>query len=157
MAVSKFMNRDFLLGWLVPAGVGTAAIQAMTLTNSAGAEYTSASPLPVLASASPIQSQVTPVAGSSVVLRSTPATFYGANITTGASAGYVMLFDLAALPANGTVTPTKVWAVAANSTLEVGYYPNGLTMLQGAVLAFSTTGPFTLTASATAFISGEAI
>lgn len=33
MAVSKFMNRDWLLGWLVPSGTGQAAIQAVALVD----------------------------------------------------------------------------------------------------------------------------
>lgn len=47
MAVSKFMNRDWLLGWLVPAGTGTAAVQAVALTDTAGVPVGSGAPLAV--------------------------------------------------------------------------------------------------------------
>jgi hypothetical protein len=154
MAISKFGTRDWLLGWLVPSGVGTAAIQAVALTDSAGSEYGTGAPLPVSASSTPVTPIATSVVASSLVLSAAPTTFRGANVTSGASAGYVMLFDEIFAPADGTVTPVKTWVIAANSTIEVGYDP-GLVMQVGAVLVFSTTGPYTKTASATAFISGE--
>jgi hypothetical protein len=40
MAVSKFLTRDWLLGWLVPSGNGTAAVQAVVLTDTTGAPVT---------------------------------------------------------------------------------------------------------------------
>lgn len=36
MALSKFMDRDWLLGWLVPSGTSTAAIQAVSLVSPTG-------------------------------------------------------------------------------------------------------------------------
>lgn len=47
MAVSKFLSRDWLLGWLVPADVGTAAVQAVALTDTAGVPVGSGAPLNV--------------------------------------------------------------------------------------------------------------
>lgn len=156
MALSKFGTRDWLAGWLIPIGAGTAAVPAMAITDPTGTPYTAISPLPVRASAVPAAPLATPTVAGTLTLKSVPCTFYGANITAVATAGYLMLFDAAAAPIDGTVTPTKVWVVAANSSLEIGY-ENGLTMALGAVLVFSSTGPFTKTVSATAFMSGEAV
>ena len=58
-----------------------------------------------------------------------------------------MLFNLTALPANGAVTPVAWWQVPAGSTLSVSEAP-ALTMSTGITVGCSTTGPFTLTASA---------
>lgn len=94
-------------------------------------------------------------AQSSIILKAAPGNFYGATCTSTGSAGYLMLFDSAAAPVDGTVTPRKVWPVAAGGGIEVGYMVP-LRMDTGAVLVFSTTGPYTKTA-ATAFLSGEAL
>ena len=75
-------------------------------------------------------------------------------VNTGATAGYVMLHDAAAAPSNGAVTPLLCIQVAANSTVSVGLDPP-LKVTTGAVLTFSTTGPTTLTLSATAWFSGR--
>lgn len=96
----------------------------------------------------------TPAAASNLVLRAAPCNFYGAQVCTAAVAGYLMLFDAIAAPPDGTVTPKKVWAVAANTAIELDYVPP-IRMSTGAVLVFSSTGQFTKTASATAFMSGE--
>ncbi|MFA5898356.1 MAG: hypothetical protein WC829_04505 [Hyphomicrobium sp.] len=156
MALSKFGRNDWLAGWLNPSGTGTAAVQAVSITNPTGAEYGTGTPLPVLVSSTPVTPVSTPIAAGTLTLQTDPCTFYGANITTVATAGYLMLFDAIAAPADGTVTPVKVWIVAANSTLEVGY-TTGLAMAIGATLVFSSTGPFSKTVSASVFMSGEAV
>lgn len=97
----------------------------------------------------------TAAAANSQVLKATPAMFYGANCCSTGAAGFMMLFDAAAQPADGAVTPKKVWPVAAGAAVEVGYQIP-LRMAVGAVLVFSSTGPFVLTA-APAFLSGEVI
>lgn len=112
--------------------------------------------LPSTAAASAIAPSATTVAASSKVLKGSAGNLYGFNGVSGASAGYFLLYDLMAAPANGTVTPAKVYAVGANTSLDVSYTPP-LRMATGITVAFSTTGPFTQTLSATAFISGEAV
>jgi hypothetical protein len=47
MAVSKFGMKDWLLGWLVPADIGMAAVQAVALTDTAGVPVGSGAPLSV--------------------------------------------------------------------------------------------------------------
>lgn len=91
--------------------------------------------------------------GNSLILKASGANLYSFHVTSGASAGYILLFNSATVPADGAVTPVGCWALAANSTFSTGYHvPARLS--NGAVLVFSTTGCFTKTASATAFFSG---
>lgn len=99
---------------------------------------------------------VTAAVASSKVLKATPGNFYGCNAVAGASALYIMLIDATAAPADGAVTPIKCWTVAANASLEIGY-ATPIVCAVGITLVASTTGPFTKTASATAFLSGEAV
>lgn len=81
-----------------------------------------------------------------------PAYLHGINVTSGASAGYVMLFDAAAVPADGTVTPARCLPLAANTGIE-RTFPTPLRIANGITVVFSTTGCFTKTVSATAFIA----
>ena len=77
---------------------------------------------------------------------------YSATVTIGAYSGYLMAFDATSAPADGTVAPIWWFPVASNGTnggATFGYAP-GITFNVGCVLAFSTTGPFTKTASSTA-------
>lgn len=99
----------------------------------------------------------TTAAAASLVLKSTPGSFYGANCTSTSAAGFLMLFDAASKPADGAVTPKKCWAVPAAGSIEAGYIVP-VRMTVGITLAFSTTGPFTLTTSSgLAHISGEVL
>jgi hypothetical protein len=68
------------------------------------------------------------------------------------------LFDAAAAPADGAVTPRRVWSIPAGGTLEVGF-PTPLRMAVGAVLVFSSTGPFlkTTNSGSNAFMTGEVL
>jgi hypothetical protein len=79
----------------------------------------------------------------------------GLNVVTGASAGYVMLFDAAAVPADGPVTPVRCMPVAANTGIDLNFRGAPLRFDTGLVAVFSTTGCFTKTGSATAFIAGD--
>lgn len=95
------------------------------------------------------------VAGS-LVVKASAGNLYGFNVAAGASAGFVMLFNANSAPADGAVTPLKVYALAANATMEMAFTPP-IRCSAGITLVFSTTGPFTKTISATAFISGDAV
>lgn len=100
---------------------------------------------------------IAPVQSSAVesnhVLRSKPGAIYGLSVTSGASAGYVLVFDATVAPADGAVTPVFCYQLPATSTVSVSYAP-AAAFANGAVVVFSTTGCFTKTASATAFIAG---
>lgn len=96
----------------------------------------------------------TPVAAASLVAKASPGNLYGYNVTSAASAGYVMIFNSTTVPADGTVTPAMCLPLAANTGADMSYttpeyYSAGVTFV------FSTTGCFTKTASATAFISAN--
>lgn len=92
---------------------------------------------------------------SSFVMRAKAGPIIDFTVNTGATAGWVMLHDRATAPTNGAVTPVAAWQVPANSTLTVNYAEFPAKMATGAVLTFSTTGPTTLTLSATAWFGGR--
>lgn len=99
------------------------------------------------------------------VLKPGPGQLFNFQVTTGGSSGWVLLIDGTAIPSNGTVpgcgttSPTGCiadwWQVAANQTLTVFYAQNPQQMINGITVVFSTTGPFTMTSSATAVFSGS--
>lgn len=97
---------------------------------------------------------VTSAPASSLIAKGTPGNFYGANLVTGAASGYFLLFDAISAPADGAVLPVRCWSTTANSTLGVGF-PIPLALTTGITLVFSTTGCFTKTASATAFMQAD--
>lgn len=97
---------------------------------------------------------VSSAAEGSKVLKASAGNLYAYQVTTGAAAGYVMLFNATSAPADGAVAPVKCVAVPATSTVGVTvsppeYFSTGITAV------FSTTGCFTKTASATAMFSGD--
>jgi len=96
--------------------------------------------------------QATTVVGSALSVGS-PGYLQGINVTSGASAGYVLVFDAAAVPADGVVTPARCMPLAANTGLELNWRASPINFRTGMIVVFSTTGCFTKTASATAFIA----
>lgn len=102
---------------------------------------------------------VTPIASTALesnhVLKASAGTFYSVTVTTGVTAGYVMVFNATSAPADGAVTPLFVSAAPANSTTSLSMNGSpGATFSTGIVVVFSTTGPLTKTASATAAFTG---
>lgn len=111
------------------------------------------SPTPSDLATAAVTNIATTVAASALVLKASAGNLYDFNITAGASAGYLMIFNAITAPADGTVTPAVVLPVAANAGLGFTYpFPKRFTV--GITMVFSTTGPFTKTASATAFLAG---
>lgn len=92
-------------------------------------------------------------ASSNLVLKSGAGVLYGFDLYS-TVAGFVLLFDAAALPADGAVTPIRCYPISINSILMIGYTPP-LRFSSGLVIGLSTTGPFVLTKSASAYISGD--
>lgn len=80
----------------------------------------------------------------------------GINVTSGASAGYVLIYDAVAPPANGTVSPARCVPLAANTGIELNWRATPIWFRNGVAVVFSTTGCFTQTSSATAFIAVDA-
>lgn len=116
--------------------------------------------VPAYAQTIVLQRALTPVVSSAAeashVLKASPGNLYSLTVTSGASAGFVLLFNLTAAPANGAVTPQNCVVIAANSTVSIGAGgdpPSAYSV--GIVAEFSTTGCFTATSSATAFFAGN--
>lgn len=103
------------------------------------------------AAVAPSSSITTAVSGG-VVAKASAGNFYGANLTTGGSAGFFLLFDSTSVPADGAVTPARCYTVAANATLAVSANPP-IRLATGITMVFSTTGCFNKTISATAFMA----
>lgn len=77
---------------------------------------------------------------------------YGAGFSSTAT-GWLLLEDATSCAANGTITPLRAYAyptAGVTQTLSWGDVPRSVAT--GVALCFSTTGPYTATASTTAFI-----
>lgn len=110
---------------------------------------------PSSSTASGITTVVSAAAEGSNVLKATPGNLYGLYVTSGASAGYLMVFNATSAPADGAVTPKHCIVVAANTTVAINNGDIPDIYSTGIVAVFSTTGCFTKTVSATAFFSGR--
>ena len=108
-------------------------------------------PLPVSPPA--LASVATSVAASSLVLKGSAGNLFSLMATATVS-GWLLLFDATSAPADGTVTPKWAYPILAGGALNMAWL-NPLVFATGVTVVFSTTGPFTKTASATAFISGQ--
>lgn len=125
-------------------------------TQSSGLGVTAAGLVPCGASQGAIASTATSVAASNIVLKASAGNLFSLCANAGASAGYLMVFDATSAPVDGAVTPIWSAPIAANGMFFTDFaYP--IRCATGITLVFSTTGPFTKTASATAFLSGQFI
>jgi hypothetical protein len=98
----------------------------------------------------------TAVAGSGIVLSATPDSLTGLEVTSGATAGFVLVFDSATVPGDGTVAPALCHQMLASTSWEMPIDPLQPPFFHlGVSVVYSSTGCFTKTASATAFISGQ--
>lgn len=97
---------------------------------------------------------VSSAAEANHVLKASAGNLYGVSVTTGAVAGYVLVSDATSAPADGAVTPKFCFILPASGSLGVVWNPPAV-MATGITVSFSSTGCFTKTASATAFISGS--
>lgn len=93
---------------------------------------------------------------ANLVVCGSACTLFGFNVTTGASAGYVLVFNATAAPSDGAVTPVWCMPVAANAGIDINWRGAPRRMSTGAAISFSTTGCFSKTASVTAFIAADA-
>ena len=112
--------------------------------------------MPHTAANAAIAATVNAAAGSSQIIKASVCNLYSVSCTSGASAGYLLVYNLAAAPGDGTVTPIDVIICAANTSVSKTY-SIPLRCSAGATVVFSTTGPFTQTSSATAFLGGQAV
>jgi len=121
---------------------------------SIGSVSTSAAPS--AASSNAVTPIGTSAAASALVIKASAGNLYSINIVTGATAGYLLVFNATTAPADGAVVPVKCLPVAANVGLETNMRSMPEYFSTGIVAVFSSTGCFTKTASATAFMSGDA-
>lgn len=105
---------------------------------------------------------ITPVVSSALesnhIIKASPGNLYGAKITTGAFAGWLLVANSTTAPTAGgaAIAPLSCTAVAANTSTGITFNPP-LAASTGITLVFSTTGQcLTNTASATAFFEGYA-
>jgi hypothetical protein len=113
--------------------------------------------IPSATTAVGITSVSSSAAESNHVIKASAGNLYGFSMTTGATAGFAFVANSTTAPTAGgaAIAPIKCYVIAANSTLGVTFEPP-LVLSTGITIVFSTTGCFTNTASATAFISGDA-
>lgn len=111
---------------------------------------------PTAAAAAGITPVTSTTTESNHVLKGSAGNLYGVCVTTGATAGFLMVFNATSAPADGAVTPQEWIQIGTNSTQCLSYgsgppsvYSTGITAV------FSSTGPFTKTASATAAFVGR--
>lgn len=117
-----------------------------------------AAPLPVTINPDlPVTSVTSAALEASRILKSSPGRILSLHLNA-TSSGWFLLFDSIGVPPDGTVTPKKAWQFQASApaTIDIRFDPP-LVMVNGATLAFSSTGPFTKSALAAAMFSGEVI
>lgn len=95
----------------------------------------------------------------SLSVKNSAGNLFGLNVKSpsGAAALQIMLIDSATLPAEGPVTPKKVYDLAAGGTFEDEFNPP-IRFSAGIQVVLSTTGPFTKTIALTtnlSFISAD--
>jgi hypothetical protein len=97
---------------------------------------------------------------SSLVVKNAAGNLYSfhvsADSTLSGAAWWIMVYDLTSAPADGSVTPAKCYALPSGATAFTGAFDaGGVAFTTGITIGVSTTGCFTKTASAHAFIGGD--
>lgn len=140
----------------VQSAPGTPQTTAETIQGNAGGIPVPVSPAPSSAPTSAIALTASALLESNHVLKAAAGNLYGLSITTGATAGYLLVFDATTPPADGAVLPKLCYPVAANQwTTTIGGTGIPMAFVSGITVVFSTTGCFSKTASATAFFSAQ--
>lgn len=111
------------------------------------------------------QSSAAPVCSAvletSHVLKASSGQLLSLSAVIGATSGYLMLFDVTTVPADGPVLPKWTQYIASSGgagTLTQRWAPGPpLYFASGIVVVFSSTGPFTKTSSATAYFSAQVL
>lgn len=95
---------------------------------------------------------------ASHILKPTTGNLYLLTALIGATGGFLMLFDATTVPADGAVTPAytvPIPSAGGTGFVAIDWANAPAHFVNGIVAVFSTTGPFTKTASATAaFFAG---
>lgn len=108
----------------------------------------------------PIPSVQTATAAGSLILKASAGNLYGLSVTSSNStAGFVMVFDSATVPADGTVTPRFCYYLSAPNSVADSWLTYPVPFVNGIVVVFSTGSTcYSKTISATGiFISGQVL
>lgn len=116
-----------------------------------GPNGTTATSTPAVAA---INSGASAVSGT--VLKATPGSLLSLTVDNGATAGWVMIFDFATVPADGATGASLKWCFPVQASSGVASsWPVPLSMAVGISVAFSSTTCSSKTASATAFFYAQ--
>lgn len=154
-ALAQSTAQPSVMGYLTtsgcPAGVTSCFVQygSTVPTSGGGSGSTPATPV-----SSPSISSNLVVKASSGALVSFSATADSALAPSGSSVWYLMFFNATSAPADGAVTPVKCYQVTGAQTGGT-FAASGVTFSTGIVEVASTTGCFSKTASAHAFLAGD--
>ena len=107
----------------------------------------------------PIPSQQTATAAGSLILKASAGNLYGFSLTSsGSTSGYVLVFDSATVPSDGTVTPRFCYYLSAPNSVSDSWLTYPVPFVNGIVIVFSTTGCYSKTISNTSiFVSGQVL
>lgn len=97
-------------------------------------------------------------AGSNLQAKTSGGSLYSWSVTSGATAGYLLIYNRATIPPEGVTGANALVdciAVPANSTVRSGVAPMPELFSAGIWLNFSSTGCFVQTSSETAFIRAQ--
>lgn len=117
-------------------------------------------PSPSAASANALAPVVTAAVATSEVIKASAGNLYSFDVsvdtTLSPSPWWILILNATSDPGNGSVTPLKCYAMPSNTTNFSAAFPMPVAFSTGIVIVASTTGCFTETTSAHAFISGDA-
>ena len=103
----------------------------------------------------PIVAVQNSTAAGDLIAKASSGLLNGFSATSGASNGYVLIFDSATVPSDGPVTPKLCYILPAYSTTGASWINNPVNFVNGITLVFSTTGCFSKTISNTGFFSAQ--
>jgi hypothetical protein len=134
---------------------GTTFDRARSDANVTGAALTV--PMPTTTAAAGITPVVSAALESNHVIKGSAGNLYAFSVTTGATAGFVLISNSTTAPTAGgaAIAPLGCYIIAANQTLGVTLNPP-MAASTGITLVFSSSGCLTNTASTTAFFAGYA-
>lgn len=149
---------------LLPNGCGTGnatnSLSYLTI-DSTGKLCDGSTLLPsALSSAALTPSPASPALATAQIIKAAPGNLYSfevsADSTLSGTAWWILVYDALTDPGNGTVTPRKCYAQISGTTSASYTFPTPIAFGTGIVIVASTTGCYTETQSAHAFISGDA-
>jgi hypothetical protein len=159
-------------GLLLLASLQAASAQSLNLikvascgTASYNVPYLTVDASGTLCTTAPVSSAgVAPVVSSALesnhVIKASPGVLISGYVTTGAVAGYLLVSDSTTAPSAGgaAIAPIACVYAPANATTSIGGQGGpAIIASTGITLVFSTSGCLTNTASATVFLSGQAL